>query len=207
MKLDLDVVAKEKRQVRGPIVTGCSPQWNFYPPIKFRRSFFVWLRSTSERGAGEKARCTRGRRRGQFLYGQRQSDFVPSCCLPYCGRSVRLVCLGKKQRIKKLKLSLLQVLCESLDLQAPIPPVRKKAPYVSLLQGVVIVLLRKFKNTSTVLTFFVTDAKVCAVDRKSNEVDRSRGLFIESLGNYWGRKTVLCFPCLYLSPEIVLVSK
>ena len=54
MKLDLDVVAKEKRRVRGPIVTGCSPQWNFYPPIKFRRSFFVWLRSTSERGAGEK---------------------------------------------------------------------------------------------------------------------------------------------------------
>ena len=137
MKLDLDVVAKEKRRVRGPIVTGCSPQWNFYPPIKFRRSFFVWLRSTSERGAGERARCTRGRRRGQFLHGQRQSDFVPSCCLPYCGRSVRLVCLGKKQRIKKLKLSLLQVLCESLDLQAPIPPVRKKAPYVSLLQGLV----------------------------------------------------------------------
>ena len=29
--------------------------------------------------------------------------------------------------------------------------------------------------------------KVCAVDRKSSEVDRSRGLFIESLGNYWAR--------------------
>ena len=121
MKLDLDVVAKEKRRVRAPIVTGCSPQWNFYPLIKFRRSFFVWLRSTPERGAGERARCTRGRRRVQFLYGQRQSDFVPACCLS----------------IKKLKLSLLQVLCESLDLQAPIPPVRKKAPYVSLLQGLV----------------------------------------------------------------------
>ena len=40
--------------------------------------------------------------------------------------------------------------------------------------------------------------KVCAVDRKSNEVHRSRGLFIESLGNYWARKTVLCFPCLHL---------
>ena len=48
-----------------------------------------------------------------------------------------LCALVKSKEIKKLKVGLLQVLYESLDLQAPIPPVRRKAPYVSLLQGVV----------------------------------------------------------------------
>lgn len=51
-----------------------------------------------------------------------------------------LCALVKSKEIKKLKVGLLQVLCESLDLQAPIPPVRRKAPYVtyvSLLQGLV----------------------------------------------------------------------
>ena len=138
MKLDLDVVAKEKRRGSRPNCNRLFAAMEFLSARQISSFFFSFgCESTSERGAGERARCTRGRRRGQFLYGQRQSDFVPSCCLPYCGRSVRLVCLGKKQRIKKLKLSLLQVLCESLDLQAPIPPVRKKAPYVSLLQGLV----------------------------------------------------------------------
>ena len=47
------------------------------------------------------ARCTRGRRGGQLLYSQRQSAFVPSCYSPYCSRSVRLVCLGKKQGNKE----------------------------------------------------------------------------------------------------------
>ena len=46
-----------------------------------------------------------------------------------------LCALLKSKEIKKLKVGLLQVLCESLDLQAPVPPVRKQAPYVSLLQG------------------------------------------------------------------------
>ena len=48
-----------------------------------------------------------------------------------------LCALVKSKEIKKLKVGLLQVLCGSLDLQAPIPSVRKKPPYVSLLQELV----------------------------------------------------------------------
>ena len=40
--------------------------------------------------------------------------------------------------------------------------------------------------------------KVCAVDRKSNEVDRSRGLFVESLGNYWAKKKLFYASRVYI---------
>lgn len=42
--------------------------------------------------------------------------------------------LVKSKAVKKLKVALLQVLCESLELQVPSPEVRQKAPYVALLQ-------------------------------------------------------------------------
>ena len=129
-KLDPDVVTKEMRQaVCRNGISICS--------TNFILLFSFGCESMSERGAGDRARCTCGRRGGQLLYSQRQSAFIPSCYSPYCSRSVRLVWLGKSKEIKKLKVGLLQVLCESLDLQAPIPPVRRKAPYVSLLQGLV----------------------------------------------------------------------
>ena len=92
-KLDPGVVAKEMRRARGPngdrlfaVTTSLSAQQI--------SSFFSRL-------ACDRARCTRGRRGGQLLYSQRQSAFVPQWHSPYCGRSVRLVCLGKKHRNKE----------------------------------------------------------------------------------------------------------
>ena len=43
-----------------------------------------------------------------------------------------LCALVNSKEIEKVKASLLQVLFKSFGLQAPIPPVYKKAPYVSL---------------------------------------------------------------------------
>ena len=41
--------------------------------------------------------------------------------------------LVKSKGVKKLKVGLLQVLCENLELQVPTPSVRRKAPYIDLL--------------------------------------------------------------------------
>ena len=48
-----------------------------------------------------------------------------------------LCALVKSKGVKKLKVGLLQVLCESLELEVPVPAVRRKAPYLALLQELV----------------------------------------------------------------------
>ena len=72
---------------------------------------------------------------------------------------------------KDLKLGLLQVLCETLELQAPIPPLRRNVPYISVLQELVnccscsawrVNLKRPHNNTARLI------CKAGAVDRKRN---------------------------------------
>ena len=103
MKLDLDVVPKEMRQARGPNGDRLFAATEFLSAQKISSFFFRLAAKARQKEvqAVERARCTRGRRRGQLLYRQRQSAFIPSCHSPYCGRSVRLVCLGKKQGNKE----------------------------------------------------------------------------------------------------------
>ena len=136
MKLRLNVVVKEMTRARGPNGDRLFAVTEFLSAQQissFFSSLAAKVRQKEVQVTEQDALAVR--RRGQLLYRQRQSAFVPSCHSPCCGRSVRLVCLGKKQRIKKLKVGLLQVLSVTLDLQAPIPPVQRKAPYFSLLQG------------------------------------------------------------------------
>ena len=41
--------------------------------------------------------------------------------------------LVQKNRLGKLKVAMLQVICEALNLESPVPPVKRKAPYIGLL--------------------------------------------------------------------------
>ena len=43
----------------------------------------------------------------------------------------------KNSTLKSLKLGLLQLLCESFELETPTPKLRKKAPYIALLEQMV----------------------------------------------------------------------
>ena len=78
-----------------------------------------------------------------------------------------------------------------------------------IIQRVVVVLLCKFNSTVLIIffSFFVIDVKSSCRRPKIKLGDRNRGLFIESLGNYGARKTVLCLPCLYLLSQFVMVLK
>lgn len=58
-------------------------------------------------------------------------------CHPIFVDQYDICALVKSKTVKKLKVALLQVLCESLELQVPSPHVRRKAPYVALLQKLV----------------------------------------------------------------------
>lgn len=58
-------------------------------------------------------------------------------CHPIVVDQYDICTLVKSKAVKKLKVTLLQVFCESLELQVPSPQVRRKAPYVALLQKLV----------------------------------------------------------------------
>ena len=58
-------------------------------------------------------------------------------CHPIVDDQHGVCALVKSKAVKKLKVALLQVLCESLELQVPSPHVRRKAPHVALLQNLV----------------------------------------------------------------------
>ena len=58
-------------------------------------------------------------------------------CHPIVVEQYDICALVKSKAVKKLKVALLQVLCESLELQVPSPQVRRKAPYLALLQNLV----------------------------------------------------------------------
>ena len=45
--------------------------------------------------------------------------------------------LGNKTKFKKTKVGILQYLCQSLELEVPAPTVRRKAPYLALLEELV----------------------------------------------------------------------
>ena len=58
-------------------------------------------------------------------------------CHPIVVDQYDICALVKSKAVKKLKVALLQVFCESLEFQVPSPQVRRKAPYVALLQKLV----------------------------------------------------------------------
>ena len=78
-----------------------------------------------------------GRRTSDLLFSQRLSTIVLAILPSYCRWPIRHLRFGLEQSSKKLKVALLQVLCESLELQIPSPQGRRKAPYVALLQKLV----------------------------------------------------------------------
>jgi len=45
--------------------------------------------------------------------------------------------MAEEDALKKLKLAMLQIICQSLGLTTPQPPVRRKAPYLALLEEVI----------------------------------------------------------------------
>ena len=45
--------------------------------------------------------------------------------------------MAEKDKLKHLKVALLQVICKGLNLSIPHPPVRRKAPYLGLLKDAI----------------------------------------------------------------------
>ena len=93
-KLDPDAVAKEMRCARGPNGDRLFSVTTFLSAQQIS-SFFSRLAAKARQ---KEVHVTE---QDALLYSQRQSAFVPQCHSPYCGRSVRLVCLGKKQGNKE----------------------------------------------------------------------------------------------------------
>ena len=137
-KLDADVVAKEMRRARGPngdrlfsVTTFLSAQQisSFSSRLAAKaRQKEVHVTEQDALAVEEEVNFSTARDRVLSSLNVTHPIVVDQ---------YDLCALVKSKEIKKLKVGLLQVLCESLDLQAPIPPVRKKAPYVSLLQELV----------------------------------------------------------------------
>ena len=78
-----------------------------------------------------------GRRTSKLLFSQRLSAIVLTNLHPIVVDQYDVCAMVKSKAVNTLKVALLQVLCESLELQVPSPQVGRKAPYVTLLQNLV----------------------------------------------------------------------
>ena len=105
MKLDLDVVAKEMRRARFSNGNGLFAATEFLSAQQISSFFFRLAAKARQKEVQVKevqVKDALAVEEEVNFSTDRDSGFVPSCHSPYCGRSVRLVCLGKKQGIKNL---------------------------------------------------------------------------------------------------------
>ena len=137
-KLDPDVVAKEMRRARGPSGDRLFGVTAFLSAQQIS-SFFSRLAAKARQKEVQVTEQDALAVEEEVKFSTARDRVLSTLHVthPIVVDQYDLCALVKSKEIKKLKVGLLQVLCESLDLQAPIPPVRKKAPYVSLLQGLV----------------------------------------------------------------------
>ena len=137
-KLDPDVVAKEMRRARGPSGDRLFAVTAFLSAQQIS-SFFSRLAAKARQKEVQVTEQDALAVEEEVNFSAARDRVLSSLHVihPIVVDQYDLCALVKSKEIKKLKVGLLQVLCESLDLQTPIPPVRKKAPYVSLLQGLV----------------------------------------------------------------------
>ena len=137
-RLDPDVVAKEMRRARGPNGDRLFAVTTFLSAQQIS-SFFSRLAAKARKKEAHVTEQDALAVEEEVNFPTARNRVLSSLNVthPIVVDQYDLCALVKSKEIKKLKVGLLQVLCESLDLQAPIPPVRKKAPYVSLLQELV----------------------------------------------------------------------
>jgi len=137
-KLDPDVVAKEMRRARGPNGDRLFVVTEFLSAQQIS-SFFSRLAAKARQKEVQVTEQDALAVEEEVNFFTARDRVLSSLHVthPIVVDQYDLCALVKSKEIKKLKVGLLQVLCESLDLQSPIPPVRRKAPYVSLLQGLV----------------------------------------------------------------------
>ena len=137
-KLDPDVVAKEMRRARGPNGDRLFSVTTFLSAQQIS-SFFSRLAAKARQKEVHVTEKDALAVEEEVNFSTARDRVLSSLNVthPIVVDQYDLCALVRSKEIKKLKVGLLQVLCESLDLQAPIPPVRKKAPYVSLLQELV----------------------------------------------------------------------
>ena len=136
-KLDADVVAKEMRRARGADGDRLFSVTEFLSPQQVS-SFFSRLAAKLR----QEVRVTEQ----DVLAAEEQVNFFAArdsvltslhISHPIVVDQYDLCALVKSKGVKKLKVGLLQVLCESLELEVPVPAVRRKAPYLALLQELV----------------------------------------------------------------------
>ena len=131
-KLDPDVVSKEMRCARG---------------VDGERLFVVAEFLSPQQVSSYFSRLSAKRRYKQdALAVEEEANFCAArdsvlsslqISHPIVVDQYNICALVKSKGVKKLKVGLLQVLCENLELQVPTPSVRSKAPYIDLLINLV----------------------------------------------------------------------
>lgn len=137
-KLDADVVAKEMRRARGADGERMFGVTEFLSQQQVS-SFFSRLAAKRRK---QQAQVTEE----DVLAVEEEQNFCAArdsilsslqISHPIVVDQYDICTLVKSKGLKKLKVGLLQVLCENLELEVPTPPLRKKAPYIELLNNLV----------------------------------------------------------------------
>ena len=135
-KVDPEVVAKEMRRARATDGKRLFLVEEFLSPQQIS-SFFSRMAAKARQQPVTEQDVLAVEEQVNFSSARDSVLSSLQICHPIVVDQYDICALVKSKAVKKLKVALLQVLCESLELEVPSSQVRRKAPYVALLQKLV----------------------------------------------------------------------
>ncbi|XP_068736334.1 uncharacterized protein [Montipora capricornis] len=134
-KLDAEVVAREMRRARGADGVRLFQSSEFLTSLQIASFFSRQSATLRQKGPADEADIRASQEEANFSAAKEVVETI-QLNHPLVYDQYNLCEMALSGNLKVLKLPMLQRLCEDLGLDAPVPPVRKKAPYLALLEEI-----------------------------------------------------------------------
>ncbi|XP_068728060.1 uncharacterized protein [Montipora capricornis] len=134
-KLDAEVVAREMRRARGADGVRLFQSSEFLTSLQIASFFSRQSATLRQKDPADEADIRASQEEANFSAAKEVVETI-QLNHPLVYDQYNLCEMALSGNLKVLKLPMLQRLCEDLGLDAPVPPVRKKAPYLALLEEI-----------------------------------------------------------------------
>ncbi|XP_068725708.1 uncharacterized protein [Montipora capricornis] len=133
--LDAEVVAGEMRRARGADGVRLFQSSEFLTSLQIASFFSRQSATLRQKDPADEADIRASQEEANFSAAKEVVETI-QLNHPLVYDQYKLCEMALSGNLKVLKLPMLQRLCEDLGLDAPVPPVRKKAPYLALLEEI-----------------------------------------------------------------------
>ena len=131
-KLDGEVVAREMRRAQGPDGARLFNVAEFLSPQQIS-SYFSRLSAKVRKQLPDDCDVQASEEEINFTMARNLALETISLQHPIVFDKFDICTMVKNDTLKKLKLGMLQSICQNLELNVPVPAIRRKAPYLALL--------------------------------------------------------------------------